>query len=85
MACYFLKIPIEMRLRIYQFLLLDKSISARCGNSSLISDGGGVYTVILYINHQIYDEAAGLFYNIKAFTIELFKDSLRIYNSKNFA
>jgi hypothetical protein len=74
-----------MRLRIYQFLLLDKSIPARCGNSSLISDGRGVYIIILYINHQIYDEAAGLFYNTRAFTIELSKNGLRIYNSKNFA
>ncbi|CZR65318.1 uncharacterized protein PAC_15218 [Phialocephala subalpina] len=85
MTCYFLKIPIEMRLRIYQFLLPDKSIPARCGNSSLASDGGGVYTTILRVNHQIHDEAAGLLYSTRAFTIELSRDGLSMCNSKNFA
>jgi hypothetical protein len=85
MTYYFFKIFIEIRLYIYQFLLLNKFIPVRYKNSNLINDGKRVYTAILYINHQIYNKATGLFYNIKAFIIELFKDSLRIYNFKNFA
>jgi hypothetical protein len=74
MTCYFLKVLIEMRLRIYQLLLPDRPIPARYEKSSLISDGGGVYTAILYINRQIYDEAAGLLYRTRAFSIELLGD-----------
>ena len=50
MTCYFLKIPIEMRLRIYQFLLPDRPIPARYEKYSLVSDGGEVYTPILCVN-----------------------------------
>ena len=72
MTCYFLKVFIEMRLYIYQLLLPDKLIPARYEKSSLISDSGRIYTAILYINRQIYDEATGLLYKTKAFFIELF-------------
>ena len=81
MTCYLLKIPIEMRLRIYRFLLPDRPIPARCGYSSLTSDGGGVYTAILCVNHQTHDEAAGLLYSTRAFTIELSGDGLSMCNS----
>ena len=84
--CYFLKIPMEMRLRIYQFLLPDRPIPARYGKSSLASDDGGVYTAILCVNRQIHDEAAGLLYRTRAFSIELHGDWLSMCNlSKNFA
>jgi hypothetical protein len=86
MTCYFLKIPMEMRLRIYQFLLPDRPIPAQYGKSSLASDGGGVYTAILCVNRQIHDEAAGLLYRTRAFSIELHGDWLSMCNlSKNFA
>ncbi|KAH6667799.1 hypothetical protein B0J14DRAFT_172586 [Halenospora varia] len=86
MTCYLLKLPIEMRLRIYQFLLPDKPIPARYGKFSLASDGGGVYTAILCVNRQIHDEAAGLLYSTRAFFIELHGDWLSMCNlSKNFA
>ena len=75
-----------MRLRIYQFLLPDRPILARYRKSSLVSDGGGVYTAILYVNRQIYDKAAGLLYKTRAFSIELHGDWLSMCNlSKSFA
>ena len=79
-TCYFLKIPVEMRLRIYQLLLPDRPIPARYEKSSLASDGGGVYTAILCVNQQIHDEAAGLLYQTRVFSIELHGDWLSMCN-----
>ncbi|KAH7364006.1 hypothetical protein BKA65DRAFT_490190 [Rhexocercosporidium sp. MPI-PUGE-AT-0058] len=81
MTCYFLKIPIEMRLRIYQFLLPDRDVPARYEKSSLASDGGGVHTSILCVNRQIHDEATGLLYRTRSFSIELIDDWLSMCNS----
>jgi hypothetical protein len=80
MTCYFLKVPIEMRLRIYQHLLPDRPVPARYEKSSLTSDGGGVYTAILCVNRQIHDEAAGLLYRTRVFSIELLEDWLTMCN-----
>ena len=81
MTCYFLKIPIEMRLRIYQFLLPDRPVPARYEKSSLASDGGGVHMPILCVNRQIHDEAARFLYRTRGFSIELFEDWLSMCNS----
>jgi hypothetical protein len=84
MACYFLKIPTEMRLRVYRFLLPDRPIPALYGNSrNLTTDGDRVYTAILRVNHQIHDEAVGLLYSTSAFTIELSGNRLVMCNSAN--
>jgi hypothetical protein len=80
MTCYFMKIPLEMRLCIYQFLLPDRPIPARYERSSLTSDGGGVYMPILSVNHQIHDEAVGLLYRTRAFSIEILGDWLSMCN-----
>ncbi|KAG9242417.1 hypothetical protein BJ878DRAFT_555440 [Calycina marina] len=81
-----MKIPFEMRLHIYQFLLPDRPIPARYEKSSLTSDGGGVYASVLCVNHPIHDEAAGLIYSTRAFSIELYGDWLSMCNlSRNFA
>ncbi len=87
MTCHLLKIPIEMRLRIYGFLLPDKPIPARYRNSRcLTSYDGRVYTALLRTNHQIHDEAVRLLYAARTFTIELAADGLIMCNSpKNFA
>jgi hypothetical protein len=83
-TCYFLKIPTEMRLRIYRFLLPDRTIPARYGSSRIFTtDGDGVYTAILRVNHQIHDEAAGLLYGTSVFTIELSGNRLVMCNSAN--
>lgn len=84
MTCYFLKIPTEMRLRVYRFLLPDRPIPARYGNSrNLTTDGERVYMAILRVNHQIHDEAAGLLYGTSVFTIELSGNRLGMCNSAN--
>lgn len=84
MTCYFLKIPTEMRLRVYRFLLPDMTIPARYGNSrNLTTDGERVYTAILRVNHQIHDEAVGLLYGTNVFTIELSGNRLGMCNSAN--
>jgi hypothetical protein len=81
-TCYFLNIPAEMRLRVYQFLLPDRPIPARYSNSrNLKIDGERVYTAILRVNHQIHDEAVGLLYGTGVFTIELSGNSLSMCNS----
>jgi hypothetical protein len=83
-TCYFLKIPTEMRLRVYRFLLPDRPIPARYGNSrNLTTDGEGVYTAILRINHQIHDEAVDLLYGTRVFTIELSGNGLGMCNLGN--
>ena len=81
MTCHLLKIPIEMRLRIYGFLLPDKPIPARFRNfRCLTSYDGLVYTAILRVNHQIHDEAARLLYAVSTFTIELAADGMFMCN-----
>src|SRR3978361_476262 len=48
MTCYLLKIPIELRFRIYGLLLPDMPVAALFKNSTgLRSDGGTVYTSLL--------------------------------------
>ncbi len=82
MTCHLLKIPLEMRLRIYRFLLPDKPIPARYRNSRcLTSDDGLVYAALLRANHQIHDEAVRLLYAVRTFTIELAADGLVMCNS----
>jgi hypothetical protein len=84
MTCYFLKIPMELRLRVYRFLLPDRPIPAGFKYSSdLTTDDDGVYTAILRVNHQIHDEAAYLLYSTRVFTIELFRNRLSMCNSAN--
>ena len=81
-TCYFLKMPKEMRLRVYQFLLPDRPIPAQYGNSrNLTTDGEGVYTAILRVNKLIHDEAADLLYSTRAFTIEVSENGLTMCNS----
>ena len=82
MTCHLLKIPIEMRLRIYGFLLPNHPIPARYRNSRyLTSDNEPVYTALLRINHQIHDEAVRLLYAVRTFTIELAADGFFMCNS----
>ncbi|KAF4633918.1 hypothetical protein G7Y89_g4192 [Cudoniella acicularis] len=80
MSCYFLKIPIELRFRIYGYLLPDMIIPAQLGrgppspfgmNRSLKSDGEPVCTSILRVNHQIHDESTSILYGSNTFTINL--------------
>lgn len=84
MTCYLLAIPIEMRLRIYGFLLPDKPIPARFRNSRcLTSYDGLIHTALLRVNHQIHKEAMHLLYASRAFAIQLGADGLVMCNSAN--
>ncbi|KAH8751822.1 hypothetical protein BGZ57DRAFT_913160 [Hyaloscypha finlandica] len=84
MICYFFKIPIEIRFRIYGFLFPDRAIPAPfVASSHLLTDGRRVYTEILLVNHQIHDEAANLLYRTRVFTIEVSENTLSICNLPN--
>ncbi|KAE9378820.1 hypothetical protein N431DRAFT_460146 [Stipitochalara longipes BDJ] len=77
MACYFLKIPIEMRLRIYGLLLPDVRIPARrIGGFSLRASGERSCLEILRVNRQIHDEATSLLYGTGIFNIEISANGL---------
>jgi len=81
-TCRFLKIPQEMRVRVYQFLLPNKHIPARyAGSNRLRTDGQKVYTAILRVNRQIHDEAAALLYSTRVFSIELCGTGLSMCNT----
>jgi hypothetical protein len=63
MTCYLLKMPIEMRLRIFGYLLPDGPVPARYrGSRCLTSNGEPVCTALLQVNRQIHDETARLLY-----------------------
>jgi hypothetical protein len=78
MTCYFLKIPMEMRLRIYRLLLPDRPIPARRHGSALREACNGTYLEILRVNHQIHDEATGLLYGTGSFNIEISANGLNM-------
>jgi hypothetical protein len=80
-TCYFLKIPIELRCRVYQFLLPDRAIPARFGRSVCLgTDWKPVCTAILCVNHQIHEEATTLLYSTRIFTIEVSENTLIMCN-----
>ncbi|KAH7357292.1 hypothetical protein BKA65DRAFT_224957 [Rhexocercosporidium sp. MPI-PUGE-AT-0058] len=77
-ACYFMKIPIELRQRIYGYLLPAKPIQARK------SERGSVHLVwleILRANRQIHEEGIQLLYGTGSFVIEICKDGLSMCHS----
>jgi hypothetical protein len=82
MPCYFLKIPIEMRFRIYRLLLPDKPIPALyAGCRDLRTDGYRHPISILRVNRQIHDEAIDILYSTRTFNIEVSGNSLGMCNS----
>lgn len=86
MPCYFFSIPIEMRLRVYRFLLPDRPIPPRFrAPRNLRADGERVCTAIFRVNYQTHNEAANLLYGTGVFTIELSEHSLTMCNlPKNY-
>ncbi|PMD36890.1 hypothetical protein L207DRAFT_586577 [Hyaloscypha variabilis F] len=81
MSCYFLKIPMEMRLRIYGLLLPDARIPARLtGAFPLRASGERCYMEVLRVNRQIHDEATGLLYGTGIFNIEISANGLAMCN-----
>ncbi|KAF2423087.1 hypothetical protein EJ08DRAFT_664562 [Tothia fuscella] len=81
--CYFFKIPTEIRCRIYEFLLPDKSIPARVGDSftGLRADYSQSTTRFLGTCHQIHNEAVDTLYNKSTFAIAISNSSNQMCNN----
>lgn len=79
-TCYFFKIPMEMRLRIYRLLLPDVLIPARRYGTSLRVNGEHTRMEILRVNRQIHDEATSLLYGTGSFNIEVSANGLNMCN-----
>ena len=70
--CYFLELPVEIRLLIYQYLIPDQPVQARrSGPQSLRKDRTPVYTAIFRANKTIHEEVADLFYGQRTFNIDV--------------
>ena len=70
--CYFLELPVEIRLLIYQHLIPDQPVQARrSGPQSLRKDRTLVYTAIFRVNKTIHEEVADLFYGHTTFNIDV--------------
>ncbi|CZR68680.1 uncharacterized protein PAC_18579 [Phialocephala subalpina] len=67
------QIPIELRVRIYGYLLPDRDIPAQYHSYELRSDAdrSSICMGLLRVNRQIHDEAVGLLYGCRTFTIQL--------------
>jgi hypothetical protein len=84
---FFLRIPAELRLYIYRFLLPESHIQVQYGDSNLYrnlrnpaTNHQGVYINILRVNRQIYYEAVALLYGTRTFTIQVCENRLKMYN-----
>lgn len=75
-TCYFFKVPMEMRLRIYRLLLPDIRIPARRSGTCLRESGEHTHMEILRVNRQIHDEATSLLYGTGSFSIEISANGL---------
>lgn len=87
--------PIELRFRIYWYLLPGKEVPANAGEEDqaatrdgMMASGGfgskhQAYMSICRVNRQIHDEATGLLYGSSAFTIRLDEKGLRMCNSNS--
>ena len=70
--CYFLELPVEIRLIIYQYLIPDQPVQARrSGTRSLRQDRTPVHTAIFRVNKTVHEEVADLFYGQTAFDIDV--------------
>jgi hypothetical protein len=71
--CYFLKMPPELRYRVYQYLLPGKliSVSGKGVTSMPVLAAGKSYMAILRTNRHIHDEATQLLYGSSNFTIRV--------------
>ncbi|KUJ07898.1 uncharacterized protein LY89DRAFT_691564 [Mollisia scopiformis] len=81
MPCYFLKIPLELRNRIYDLLLPNKTIPSSYGHTNRRTDNEKTHMSILRVNQQIHDETSRLLYSSNTFTIQVSEHGLRMCNS----
>jgi hypothetical protein len=74
--CYFLRLPLELRSRIYEFLFPGSFVPAQLGSAILER----MSTTILRVNRQIHDEAAYVLYAKRTFAIIISKNEFFMCN-----
>lgn len=82
MPCYFLKIPLELRTRIYDMLLPNQDVRAIQGPGTLRADGKPCQPAILRVNQQIHDEATTFMYSVNTFIVNLSQQGLSMCNGR---
>lgn len=78
-TCYFLELPVELRCRIYGYLLPEKDIPPRFCRCPV--HRRDVCAAILRVNKQIHDEATRLLYCTSVFTIQVSEGLLTMCNT----
>jgi hypothetical protein len=70
--CYFLELPVEIRLMIYRYLIPDQPVpTCRVGSRSLRKDRAPVSTATFRVSKTVHEEVADLFYGQTAFDIDV--------------
>ncbi|EFR02583.1 hypothetical protein MGYG_05580 [Nannizzia gypsea CBS 118893] len=72
--CYFMILPAELRLKIYQQLFLEPRANKRSYSDNRTTKGNR--TSILRVNRKINEEATSVFYGYPKFTIEVGPDQI---------
>ena len=73
--CWLLKLPVELRMQIFSYLLPDKPINAWL-DSPLRNDRSRCSWELLLVNHQIRDEAMDILYGSQTFVAGLGRENL---------
>lgn len=77
MPCHLLKLPVEIRMNIFTYLLPDQPISAWL-DTPLRSDRVKCTTSLLTVNKQISQEAHDVLYGAQPFTVSIQRNSLNL-------
>jgi hypothetical protein len=77
MPCHILKLPVEIRMTIFKYLLPDQPISAWL-DDPLRSDGVKCTTSLLLVSKQISQEASDVLYGAHPFTVSIQRNSLNL-------
>lgn len=75
MPCYLLKLPVEIRMEIFRYLVPDRPISAWL-DYSLRTDQERCAFNLLLVNKQISQETSDLLYGSQPFTVSIQRNSL---------
>ncbi|KAF2430080.1 hypothetical protein EJ08DRAFT_734357 [Tothia fuscella] len=77
MPCHILKLPTELRLQIFQYLLPDRPVSAWL-DRSLRSDSYKCTTSLLLVNKEFYSEASDVLYRTQPFTVSIQRNAINL-------
>ncbi|TID26836.1 hypothetical protein E6O75_ATG01329 [Venturia nashicola] len=77
MRCNLLRLPVEIRMNIFTYLLPDQPISAWL-DDPLRSDGVKCTTSLLLVSKQISQEASDVLYGAHPFTVSIQRNSLNL-------